>query len=146
MSNILLAEDNFEWNGINAGMSPEEIMTITACSNASCDVEETKAYFENNDLTLPAGLISMDFAFTSVSDELWRIQLNFWESSGSERAAQLKLLDKYYPDAESQSGTYNLGSGSFKFNVDTDVRMIIDNARFQDDIAAIIERDEPSHM
>jgi len=146
LSNTLLAEDNFEWNGINAGMSPEEVEAITACSDGSCNKDETEAYFENNGLTLPAGLLSMEFAFTSVSNELWRIQLDFWESKGSERAAQLTLLNKYYPDTESQSGTYNLGTYSFKLNVDTDVRMIVDKTRFQDDIAAIIERDEPSHM
>ena len=140
------AENDFDWRGISAGMTKEQVEEYTGCSGgAYCSMDETDAFFESKGFSKPANLLLMRFAYTAVSEELWRISLSFRESSGAERVAQMQLLSKYYPDSESQKSRTNIGSYRSPINVDTDVRLIIDDARFTSDIDAILKRDEPTH-
>lgn len=140
------AENDFDWRGISAGMTKEQVEEYTGCSRGfNCDRDETDAFFESKGFSKPANLLTMGFSYTTISEELWRIRLSFRESSGAGRVAQMQLLSKYYPDSESQKSTLNVGTYSYPINVDTDVRLIIDDARFTSDIDAILERDEPTH-
>jgi len=121
----------FDYHGIKSGMSKEEVQALTGCqSYLNCsyeDIGEDKIF--NTTLGInPPSLWDVSFAFTS-DDELWRITLNFREESFARGVAQQKALDELYSSVTKKSK--KMGSGSYSFNLDLLVAMLIDDNLFK---------------
>ena len=124
----------FEWHGFKSGMTQDEVKELTSTEYASsCDWQCRKAYFEKRGVDSPPGLWQMGFSYTSES-KLWRIQMDYFESSGPRGVAQTRILQELFPDAELQNRSESSSYGSINNFV---TAMLIDKDLFEEDIERI---------
>mgnify|MGYP001397894431 CR=1 FL=1 len=124
----------FDYHGIKSGMSGDEVKALTGCEyTSSCssdEVGEDKIFNKSLGIN-PPNLRSAAFAYTT-DGKLWRITLNFRESSFARGVAQKKALELLYTNVTKTTERIG-GSSQYAFNVDILVAMLIDDKLFEQD-------------
>lgn len=140
-TSLSFAGGAFTYHGISSGMTSDEVDAITGCEEEcwSLDDDEIEKWFSANG-NVPPGLEGMGFKYTSgkTGGKLWRIELNFRESfsGATAKAAQLRVLNELYPDADIQSDRVELFSDYY---VNYLTALMIDSALFDADVEAIYQ-------
>ena len=131
----------FEWHGFKSGMTADEVKELTFAEYASsCDWQCRQAYFKKRGTASPPRLWQMGFSFTSES-KLWRIQMDYLESSGTYGVAQTKSLKELFPDVELQNRSESTTYGSRDYVV----AMLVDSDLFEEDIERIYNNNKDKY-
>lgn len=122
----------FDYHGIKSGMSKEEVDALTGGKSGWQDVGEGEVFNTTMGIN-PPNLFTVNFSYTT-DDKLWRITLNFAESSFGAAVAQQKALREIYGEFTKTSINYY---SSYTMNV-LQV-LLIDDELFEQDADKIFK-------